>query len=283
MMEDGNMTLAEDRAARICDCGKIFRGEEEEDRVIGGSKAKIELNPWQALVMSCKPLTRGQMECDSCGGTLLNKRYILTATHCLIQKDGKDKLPSDVKVGLGTEDFSQGLNWSSMLEVEKIIKHSNYVLRKHRDGLEMKNDIALLKLKKAVKFGPNTKPACLPSDKSKTYTNSMAVVSGYGIWDQKDLPQHLRKTYLNILPFTNRFCRYKYANDKKEICAHMNGSNSCQGDSGGPLFVDDGGRNTVVGVLSYGPKSCGGRWGSVFTRVTGYLDWINKNIKDGNC
>ena len=61
---------------------------------------------------------------------------------------------------------------------------------------------------------------------------------------------------------------------------------SCTGDSGGPLWRRDGkkGRATLVGLVSYGPKNCGGLNGfGVYTRISAFVPWIRKHAKSGAC
>jgi secreted trypsin-like serine protease len=52
-----------------------------------------------------------------------------------------------------------------------------------------------------------------------------------------------------------------------------------QGDSGGPLVIqEDDGRYTEIGIVSFGHSSgCEMGFPVVFTRVTSFLDWIEKN------
>lgn len=37
------------------------------------------------------------------------------------------------------------------------------------------------------------------------------------------------------------------------------------------------GRNTLVGIVSYGSATCEGGYPVVMTRVSAYLDWISNN------
>merc|ERR1711868_103049 len=63
----------------------------------------------------------------------------------------------------------------------------------------------------------------------------------------------------------------------------MGGTDSCQGDSGGPLTVQEDGRWTIVGVVSYGIGCARTGYAGVYARVTNYLNWINQNVADGWC
>lgn len=53
-----------------------------------------------------------------------------------------------------------------------------------------------------------------------------------------------------------------------------------QGDSGGPLMVSEGSQWTQVGVVSWGIGCGKGQYPGVYTRLTHFLPWISKNIKD---
>lgn len=58
------------------DCGKIG----ESDRIIGGVKAEIDDYPWMALLEY--KTVKNTIEL-SCGGSLINSKYVLTAAHCV--------------------------------------------------------------------------------------------------------------------------------------------------------------------------------------------------------
>lgn len=58
------------------------------------------------------------------------------------------------------------------------------------------------------------------------------------------------------------------------------GRDSCQGDTGGPFTLLEDGRFWAAGIVSWG-VDCGkvGTYG-VYTKVTNYLDWINKTMEE---
>ena len=70
-----------------------------------------------------------------------------------------------------------------------------------------------------------------------------------------------------------------------QICARGETSNtgchsdSCQGDSGGGLLAVRRGRNTLLGLVSFGETECGAGeepWPGVYTNISSHLGWIRE-------
>lgn len=53
-----------------------------------------------------------------------------------------------------------------------------------------------------------------------------------------------------------------------------------QGDSGGPLMAFWDTRWVQVGVVSFGNKCGEPGYPGVYTRVTGYMNWIKENTRE---
>jgi len=120
-----------------------------------------------------------------CGGSLINRWYVLTAAHCLKNSAGEDLKPSQIVLGeykIGTnpdcERKIRGTNRGGgscfkkiTRSASKVIVHENY----DSNSTLATNNIALIRLKKPVPLfddakgtssydnpKPGTKPVCLP-------------------------------------------------------------------------------------------------------------------------
>jgi len=53
-------------------------------RVVGGHNAGVGLAPWQIHMVFpvSKPNATGYLNAEQCGGSLLNKDWVITAAHC---------------------------------------------------------------------------------------------------------------------------------------------------------------------------------------------------------
>jgi len=227
--------------------------------------------PYQVYLQSCS--ARG---CAMCGATLLNKRYVMTAMHCV---EGSTNLV----VALGEHNIRQDIESHAVqgIPVERVIRREDY------DENSVNNDIALLRLSREVQFNEAVIPACLPSRTDRDYSGSEAVVSGWGrTTEGGSTSDTLRETSVTVLANTDALCRTGAGQatvPNSKLCGYRAGTDSCQGDSGGPLVVQEGGRFTVIGVVSYGQGCARVGYPGVYARVTHYLDWIRQNIQDGAC
>ena len=263
------------RATTDCGCGyAVSNPNPAAGRIVGGSVVTPQNKlPYQVYVQACFGTS-----CAMCGGTLINKKYVLTAMHCV--KDGAN-VASNVLVKIG--DYS--LNSAIETIPQQNIAVANIIMRDDYDEQNTNNDIALLRLSSEVVFNDNVVPACLPTDPNNLYVGQQAVVSGWGTTSSGGSTSNLLKeTTVKIVANSDSTCLTPYGNiGNTRMCAYAAGTDSCQGDSGGPLVVKEDGRYTVVGVVSYGHGCATANTAGVYARVNNYLNWINTNVADGWC
>lgn len=80
----------------------------------------------------------------NCGGSLINKRYVLTAAHCVLGAEA-----SDVSVLVGTSNLASG---GQRYQAARLVAHENYT------AFQFSWDIGLVKLSSDVVFGPLVQP-----------------------------------------------------------------------------------------------------------------------------
>merc|ERR1712025_804278 len=98
-----------------------------------------------------------------CDGTIVNKRYIITAAHC--NRHERDFL-TNVEVMIGEPNYCDGVtneggSWIPVNIPVGVNIHPNYEPGTQWQGPN--NDIAVLELSEDITFTANIKPACLPT------------------------------------------------------------------------------------------------------------------------
>ncbi|XP_053674102.1 trypsin-like [Anopheles nili] len=246
-----------------CKCGLE---EPINERIVGGTPVEGNGFSWMAALYYDNKF--------GCGGSLISDRYVITAAHCTTKPDR-----ALFRVQFGVHDRSKPTGSS----IERSVKR---ILTNWYNAFNNNNDIALLELTYPVAISDNVMPICLPRA-SETYEGSRGVVTGWGRTKTGGgLSGTLQQTEVPIL--TNRECRragyWAFQITGKMICAGLleGGKDSCQGDSGGPLQVLNKKTNhyELVGVVSWGRACAQKNFPGVYTRVSQYLNWINRNIKD---
>lgn len=97
-----------------------------------------------------------------------------------------------------------------------------------------------------------------------------------------ELVDGLERVQVKIQP--NEKCNQQYSDfdGMSQVCAgsDVDDQDSCYGDSGGPLYHTSAGKNTLVGLVSYG-YSCGLKeYPGVYTRVSVHSEWIEGIVRD---
>merc|ERR1711915_25520 len=197
----------------------------------------------------------------------ISKKEILTAAHCTVGDNAGD-------IYVGNEE---------KVKVCGKREHESYSTK------TLDNDFAVLTLCEELTFSEKVQPVCLPSTEGQgsMYESGPAIVSGWGtLYSSGPRPENLQEVTVNMM--TNGQCTsdpYDYSsNDITDnmICAAEPGKDSCQGDSGGPLVMENGGKFTQVGVVSWGYGCADAKYPGVYARVTKQLNWI-KNGVSGTC
>ncbi|KAH8250408.1 hypothetical protein KR026_012380 [Drosophila bipectinata] len=256
------------------------------NKIYNGNDTALDEFVWMALLEYVDRTGRREL---SCGGSLINNRYVLTAAHCVIGEVLKE-VGRLTTVRLGEYDTSKDLDCidnncnQPIIErsIEETIVHPQYdPLNKDRT-----HDIALLRLDPPVVLNEYIQPVCLPlvSTRQAINTGELLVVSGWG--RTTTARKSTIKQKLNLAVTDHATCRRKFATRnikliESQLCAGGEFyKDSCDGDSGGPL-MREGFNNAWYqeGVVSFGNRCGLEGWPGVYTRVSDYVDWILETIR----
>ncbi|XP_020282728.1 venom serine protease 34-like [Pseudomyrmex gracilis] len=254
----------------LCELQAVEEAEKTDDcrcgwkkptKIVGGTQTGVNEYPMMAGLVDFR---RREIYC---GATIISQQHLLTAAHCLTNRNA-----SSVGVIVGEHDVTTGAesNATQLYTVFKFVLHPLY----NNETLE--NDIAVIRVNSIISFSEEVGPVCLPfQHQSDSFAGNFVDLLGWGTTEFGGAKSDtLQKVTLSVI--TYRQCRSQHEDlSYSQLCTYGDRKDACQFDSGGPVLWQNPTtrREVLVGVISFG-SGCGTDKPGINTRVGMYIDWI---------
>jgi secreted trypsin-like serine protease len=279
-----NAALASLLASLVFSVPAAAQGESEDytghSRIVGGSPARP--GQWLSMVALFR-LDHAEGRRSFCGGTVIARRFVLTAAHCV------DDAPDQPQLFFIREGATNLGMEGRFIPVRAIRMHPQYRLAS--SAMPPLNDVALLELREdatspaqpllaARAEAAVVRPGRLSTVIGFGHTTPLRSLTGYSGGGSSQLLQ----VDLPIVAQARCLRRYGAAHiTPATICAGFDQGrqDSCRGDSGGPLFLPlRRGPLVQVGVVSWGPGCALPNAFGVYASVAYFEPWIRAHVPD---
>ncbi|XP_065353823.1 transmembrane protease serine 9-like [Cloeon dipterum] len=247
----------------------------------GGKEVAKGQYPWVAAIFHTS-----QMGIEfKCSGTLISEIHVVTAGHCVINeyKDGV-KGAQDVFVFLNRYQLFDFHDEAIAPEISKITTHPYYDMQAQAPVA----DLAIIRFKHKVTFGPFVKPICLWNPQ-KSFPSTGKIV-GWGSHDYGPVSKRPKEAEVNVID-SNACEKYEGVEtilSNHTLCAisvqSRTGGSPCYGDSGGGLYIKANGglwylRGVVSQTLLNKKNNCDETKPSTYADISTVLQWIKDEIR----
>lgn len=166
--------------ALIALCGasskRDFLDFDKDPKIVNGTDANIGEFPF---IVSLQYIHNATHSYHSCGGSILNRNWILTAAHCVY-----NEVPDTYLVEYATTLIADGSNGEKIAYVDQLIWHESY------DEEELSDDIALVRVKSPFESDLYDLYARLPIRGQYFSTGAPAVLAGETKFSCSWIPLH---------------------------------------------------------------------------------------------
>ena len=238
-----------------------FSVQDETGRIIGGASSS-EVYPWMVSI---------QQGSHFCGGVLIGKDWVLTAAHCL-----EDKNADSFRLLIGA-DHLNATSGGEYRDAQWFIIHPNYL------NDRFYHDVAIIKLATSSTKTPIS--IISQSSNDALGQNASLRAIGWGLTQEGNYSSAASQLMEVDVSFqSDDVCRSTYGNLgisdywRYSLCAGEvdGGKDACQGDSGGPLVGESGDGWVLVGLVSWGDGCAkAGRYGA-YSEVAAFQSWIEQ-------
>lgn len=214
-----------------------------------------------------------------CGSTLISGNLIVTAAHCIQNKDQKiPRAPNEIVIYLGKYNLDEEFERGSIPVYPSDIRiHPDWKYYTSRYDA----DIAIIIIDTPVQQSQYIFPACLWNENEEP-SNNKGIVVGWGKTDIGLNQYESKPRQVQIKMVKNDDCIYtdpKFAtiSSNRTFCAGGDAAGPCTGDSGGGYFIKVEDKWYLRGIVSASfieNGLCDVNSFAIFTNMIHFKDWI---------